>query len=607
MALDGDVGELTHHLPDFEMLETYISQVDSFLDELDSAVRPEDEGSSRGDGCVIKQSLIDGGGKGVFATQPFSAGQWITEYESSTPGESVTLDEVALLSVQTHVLTLQPKHSYISGLRDPQDHQGCASMINGTNDRSLSNVMFKRNPAGFPNRAFAVATRYIEKGEELYAIYEDQSFSMGVKRLSHSTDSRFGKFITEDAGPYLSMEEERLNESYRAALDAANKAKERVRASESHEVYCSTVLKSLKDVKVEKEMTRLAQEALQSAREMKRTHALHLKSCQRVLDKCNEADIRQFNDDFTTLHTEGVVHIEKKDHEIREPPFATRPKYVGIFNNDLDDKFSHRLQARFIRGKEVDPEILDFEEDVHRELHDRRGWLRTSTGVGRNVFKEVCNGYKLKSVASCADALPRKKTSKQCTCNNGCRMQLFHADSCQGEQLLKKNCPWSDVPLVLIMARSDCTPFHYFPFGSDEACTIVLMRGDILIFRGDTFPLSPSADPTLILPPLYPLYPSISHGRRSHSRGGRVQRGQRPGPRLHRLASPPSPTRRDVCERAHCPNVLQMRRPPSHPRVPSFPEASRRSPRRAAVTLVQSIRPGHAASRCVCRACEAAG
>ena len=200
----------------------------------------------------------------------------------------------------------------------------------------------------------------------------------------------------------------------------------------------------------------------------------------------HESDTLQFEREWTTLQTEGAVHIVRKNHTIGVPPFATQPKYVGIFNDNVADEFCHRQQARFIRDKVVDPEIIDFEGDVHRELHDRRGWLRTSSGTGRNVFKQVCDGYKLKSVASCYDALPWKRTTRRCTCENGCLAQLYHAESCMEEKLLKENCPWADVPLVVLMARTDNTPFHYYPFGSDEACTIILMKGDIVIFRGVT-------------------------------------------------------------------------------------------------------------------------
>ena len=63
--------------------------------------------------------------------------------------------------------------------------------------------------------------------------------------------------------------------------------------------------------------------------------------------------------------------------------------------------------------------------------------------------------------------------------------QLDHADSARKDTLSEPEVADEDVPLALLYALQDDTPLHVFDRFSDESHILLLMRGELLVFRGD--------------------------------------------------------------------------------------------------------------------------
>ena len=95
----------------------------------------------------------------------------------------------------------------------------------------------------------------------------------------------------------------------------------------------------------------------------------------------------------------------------------------------------------------------------------------------------VKDGYALHSVVDCKDAMPFGGAKGGCKCRSGCKAQSWHADSTWANTYRDAGVPWGDVPLVVLQATQDDTPFHYHPFGGERK-TIILQANDLVIFRG---------------------------------------------------------------------------------------------------------------------------
>ena len=216
--------------------------------------------------------------------------------------------------------------------------------------------------------------------------------------------------------------------------------------------------------------------------------AAHADAQQR-LEAALEADfaLRGCGEEWTELHHRGLVRVEASAHDVRVDPVATRrdTKFEPIFNEPVEKgkgKWSHRLQGRAARGGGESAEVLSFERQVTRFL-DQRGWRRTASGVGTDAFKRVKDGYALHSVVDCKDAMPFGGAKGRCKCGAGCKAQSWHADSTKAGAYRDAGVPWGNVPLVVLQATQDNTPFHFQPFGGERQ-TITLQANDLVIFRG---------------------------------------------------------------------------------------------------------------------------
>ena len=161
-----------------------------------SRARTYDNPATVGDGVEVKPSLINGAGMGAFTTEEFDKGAIVTEYAHHGV---LNRNDVAQLSVQTHVLTLELQQSYLNGIREAIDGQGVASLANdcfncigkplpddsgGVFEYNVE-IVKSPNPR-LLNRAFLRALRPLRRGEELFWKYEGL-FAMGGQRLSLRT------------------------------------------------------------------------------------------------------------------------------------------------------------------------------------------------------------------------------------------------------------------------------------------------------------------------------------------------------------------------------------------------------------------------------------
>ena len=234
-----------------------------------------------------------------------------------------------------------------------------------------------------------------------------------------------------------------------------------------------------------KETADRVKETERAKREVVAAHA----DAQQQLDVALAADfaLRGCGEEWTELHQSGLVRVEASAHDVRVDPVATRrdTKFEPIFNEPVEKgkgKWSHRLQGRAARGGGESAEVLSFERQVTRFL-DQRGWRRTVSGVGTDAFKRVKDGYALHSVVDCKDAMPFGGAKGRCKCGAGCKAQSWHADSTKAGAYRDSGVPLGNVPLVVLQATQDDTPFHFQPFGGERQ-TITLQANDLVIFRG---------------------------------------------------------------------------------------------------------------------------
>jgi len=214
--------------------------------------------------------------------------------------------------------------------------------------------------------------------------------------------------------------------------------------------------------------------------------------------KCKDNAMRGCAVEWTELHTRGFLVLPSGRHGLSLDPdqiTAETTVFEPIFNA-VDSLFSsHRLQGRrAATGEGVSAEVARFEARAQAFLDTRR-WSRTASGQGDEAFKRVTDGYALRAVISCKDAMqfmtpPSRPAERGCLdkgCRGGCAKQRFHADSAAPKRYLDAEVPWGDVPLVMLLAIEDGTPFHVRPFDAEAGAELklTLAKGDLVIFRGD--------------------------------------------------------------------------------------------------------------------------
>lgn len=245
-----------------------------------------------------------------------------------------------------------------------------------------------------------------------------------------------------------------------------------------------------------------------------------LRAAQQQAERAADA-LRTHRTEWHELHTRGYEIEKQGKHNIEVDPAAVNrdTMFEPIFNGSApaDGQSSHRLQGRRrkqSKSSSVVEDVASFQKQA-QSLVDRRGWSRTSCRTGREDMKTAKDAYALRSVAACADAMrfvSRGPVQQGCTdhhCKGGCEKQRWHGDAappqafhdaavwaqwCRergnpsrvGEDEPVPRMPgWGDVPLVMLLATQDGTPFYVRPFDEGgEEVKLMLDAGDLIIFRG---------------------------------------------------------------------------------------------------------------------------
>lgn len=149
-----------------------------------------------GGGVIVKDSLIENAGKGLFANRRFSRNEVITYYPFRVLAKQEARD--LPLQEQTHLLSLYKGHSVIDGKGEPVTGIGGGAFANDIEKgktqqllrdtgRSRTNAKFREfdyngkmqvdiwTRVRFPSSRIMLlyALRDIEKGEEIYVDYEE--------------------------------------------------------------------------------------------------------------------------------------------------------------------------------------------------------------------------------------------------------------------------------------------------------------------------------------------------------------------------------------------------------------------------------------------------
>jgi len=219
------------------------------------------------------------------------------------------------------------------------------------------------------------------------------------------------------------------------------------------------------------------------------------------------------------IHTGGFTVLAEEDHGIPvdRDSIVQNTRFEPIFNESdvAIGQSSHRMHGR--RHKQtgrVLEDVKSFQKNA-QDFLDRCGWSLTACSTGKEQRKSARDAYALFAAADCKDAmqfvLAGQRAKFGCTdasCPKRCTRQRFHGDAappraffdqdawaqrCRDErnpQRVEEDQPippmpaWGDVPLVMLLATQDGTPFHVRPFNGAEK-TITLNAGDLVIFRGD--------------------------------------------------------------------------------------------------------------------------
>ena len=153
-------------------------------------------GKKIGDGINVRSSnlkRVKGGeepGNGLFATMAFSKGDVITTYEgeviSSTVAKAVDANGRPVRP-QTHMKSID-HHAVIDGIKHAKRGHGGGSFINDPQRSELYNarmvtvdcVEIHGRKKGIPIGVYIVATRSINKGEEIYVSYGKKGFQYAM-------------------------------------------------------------------------------------------------------------------------------------------------------------------------------------------------------------------------------------------------------------------------------------------------------------------------------------------------------------------------------------------------------------------------------------------
>ncbi len=142
-----------------------------------------------GHGVEVRKSKLSNAGRGLFATERFEDGDWITEYGGEVIDHAECLRRRER-KMDTHIRSLSPLHSAIDGLNVPAtEGQGGASFANDPwswgNEAAArvlnaefvviqsfdSKVGVKRDGLVVPERVFLRAIKPIAAGGEIYVNY----------------------------------------------------------------------------------------------------------------------------------------------------------------------------------------------------------------------------------------------------------------------------------------------------------------------------------------------------------------------------------------------------------------------------------------------------
>lgn len=159
--------------------------------------RAETALATYGDGVDVRESTLQGAGRGLFATRSFQAKQRVCEYTGTSLCDKV---EAAKCSVQTHVVHCSPTKGrgskalgndiYIAGDRTPQMGRGCASFANHR-PHAECNARFVGEWIDGVGRVFLHATRPISANEEIFVHCGNKEawrIMMGIARMVLDTN-----------------------------------------------------------------------------------------------------------------------------------------------------------------------------------------------------------------------------------------------------------------------------------------------------------------------------------------------------------------------------------------------------------------------------------
>lgn len=111
---------------------------------------------------VVKTSLIEGAGLGVFAATDLLKGDWVTRYEGAVVKEKPE---------NPYVMALIGTDKFIDGLKIPRQGKGVGSFIN----REVRMKGMKRRNCRFcqidKHRIYIQMVKNVKAGEELYTTY----------------------------------------------------------------------------------------------------------------------------------------------------------------------------------------------------------------------------------------------------------------------------------------------------------------------------------------------------------------------------------------------------------------------------------------------------
>lgn len=140
-----------------------------------------------GYGCEVKPSLIPSAGRGLFTCRSVAAGKLITQYD----GEIISFEEGRILQQQgghSHIRSLVPQHTCISGLQEPLPGRGGGSFANHSTE--FRNAQFKKLlKDGCKEEIWLVATQDVSGGSEIYLDYGETGNPMRHPSL-HRAKSR---------------------------------------------------------------------------------------------------------------------------------------------------------------------------------------------------------------------------------------------------------------------------------------------------------------------------------------------------------------------------------------------------------------------------------